>query len=213
MKIVITENTVRNILIKLFDKLKEKHGRPIFDPNRIKMLGLPMNNFRDYDEYREQFIQYIGGVENAINIANGIVDDLIKEVIRLEFTNNEGFVDIKIKKFENYGREFSFNVEVVGGELEGEDIFDMYDDLGMGEMGDFMDYLRGSIDVAFEPKILNYSGIRINIDDITFNRSKLEDIIDESITCENCGWSWKESESEPDDLYNCHKCGHNNEGN
>ena len=182
MKIVITENTVRNILIKLFDKSKEKYGRPVFDPNRIKMVGLPIDGFRDYEEYREQFIQYIGGIDKAINIANEIVDDLIKEVIRFEFDNNEGFVDIKIKKFENYGREFSFNVEVVGGELEGEDIFDMYDDLGMGEMGDFMDYLRGSIDVAFEPKILNYSGIRINIDDITFNRSKLEDIIDESIT-------------------------------
>jgi hypothetical protein len=213
MKIIITENTVKNILIKLFDKSKEKYGRPVFDPNRIKMVGLPIDDFRDYEEYREQFIQYIGGIDKAINIANEIVDDLIKEVIRLEFDNNEGFVDIKIKKFENYGREFSFNVEVVGGELEGEDIFDTYYDIGFGEMGDFMDYLRGSIEVAFEPKILNYSGIRIYIGDITFNDSKLEDTIDESITCENCGWSWKESESEPDDLYNCHKCGYNNEGN
>lgn len=33
---------------------------------------------------------------------------------------------------------------------------------------------------------------------------------DKTIKCEKCGWSWKESESEKDDLYLCHKCGHNN---
>jgi len=31
------------------------------------------------------------------------------------------------------------------------------------------------------------------------------------ITCKNCGWSWKESESKKEDLYLCHKCGYNNE--
>ena len=34
--------------------------------------------------------------------------------------------------------------------------------------------------------------------------------MDEEITCESCGWSWKESESERKDLYQCHKCGHDN---
>lgn len=33
MKIIITENTVRNILIKLFDKSKEKYGRPVYKNN------------------------------------------------------------------------------------------------------------------------------------------------------------------------------------
>jgi rubredoxin len=30
------------------------------------------------------------------------------------------------------------------------------------------------------------------------------------ITCSNCGWSWKASESSKADLYNCHNCGANN---
>jgi|TARA_R110002020_G_scaffold113236_1_gene260232 hypothetical protein len=33
---------------------------------------------------------------------------------------------------------------------------------------------------------------------------------DRTIKCSDCGWSWKESESEPDDLYNCHECGKDN---
>jgi hypothetical protein len=39
----------------------------------------------------------------------------------------------------------------------------------------------------------------------------INESIDRTIKCDNCGWSWKESTSEPDDLYNCHKCGHDNQ--
>jgi hypothetical protein len=39
----------------------------------------------------------------------------------------------------------------------------------------------------------------------------INESIDRTIKCGNCGWSWKESTSEPDDLYNCHKCGYDNE--
>lgn len=38
-----------------------------------------------------------------------------------------------------------------------------------------------------------------------------EAINDFTITCENCGWGWKSSESDKSDLYVCHKCGHDNE--
>jgi len=43
---------------------------------------------------------------------------------------------------------------------------------------------------------------------------KLKDILNESIIgnkihCDNCGWSWKIADG-GDDLYMCHKCGHNN---
>jgi hypothetical protein len=34
--------------------------------------------------------------------------------------------------------------------------------------------------------------------------------IDETITCMNCGWHWKESETEEFDMYVCHKCGFDN---
>ena len=39
-----------------------------------------------------------------------------------------------------------------------------------------------------------------------------ESILYESkkIKCSGCGWSWKESESEPKDLYMCHECGKDN---
>jgi predicted nucleic-acid-binding Zn-ribbon protein len=29
------------------------------------------------------------------------------------------------------------------------------------------------------------------------------------ITCTNCGWSWNRADG-GDDMYICHKCGHNN---
>ena len=38
-----------------------------------------------------------------------------------------------------------------------------------------------------------------------------ENINDFTITCENCGWHWKASESDKSDLYVCHECGHDNE--
>ena len=38
----------------------------------------------------------------------------------------------------------------------------------------------------------------------------LKEVVDKTIKCQNCGWSWKESTSELDDLYNCHKCGYDN---
>jgi 8-oxo-dGTP pyrophosphatase MutT (NUDIX family) len=39
-------------------------------------------------------------------------------------------------------------------------------------------------------------------------REKLNDFI---ISCKNCGWNWKASESDKSDLYICHKCGYDNE--
>jgi tRNA(Ile2) C34 agmatinyltransferase TiaS len=40
---------------------------------------------------------------------------------------------------------------------------------------------------------------------------KLTEMVDsEKVVCDECGWSWKLSEG-GDDLYICHKCGHNNE--
>lgn len=36
---------------------------------------------------------------------------------------------------------------------------------------------------------------------------------DSAISCESCGWGWKESETQENDRYICHKCGHDNEQN
>lgn len=38
----------------------------------------------------------------------------------------------------------------------------------------------------------------------------LREALDKKITCSECGWHWKESESDIKDLYVCHKCGHDN---
>lgn len=34
-------------------------------------------------------------------------------------------------------------------------------------------------------------------------------MIDEVITCPNCKWNWKESQTTFTDKYTCHKCGYN----
>ncbi|TXG79836.1 MAG: GNAT family N-acetyltransferase [Spirochaetes bacterium] len=44
----------------------------------------------------------------------------------------------------------------------------------------------------------------------TLIKNLLREALDKTITCQNCGWSWKESESAKSDLYVCHKCGHDN---
>lgn len=41
------------------------------------------------------------------------------------------------------------------------------------------------------------------------DKSISETVIGNNIVCDNCGWSWKISEG-GDDLYTCHKCGHDN---
>lgn len=41
------------------------------------------------------------------------------------------------------------------------------------------------------------------------DKSISETVIGNNIVCDNCGWSWKISEG-GDDLYMCHKCGHDN---
>lgn len=38
----------------------------------------------------------------------------------------------------------------------------------------------------------------------------LKENLDKLITCKKCGWHWKDSESDKDDLYVCHKCGFDN---
>jgi len=41
-------------------------------------------------------------------------------------------------------------------------------------------------------------------------KSLLREALDKTITCTECGWHWKESESDKKDLYVCHECGHDN---
>ena len=40
----------------------------------------------------------------------------------------------------------------------------------------------------------------------------IEAVVDGDVICDNCGWSWELSDG-GDDLYMCHKCGHDNSEN
>jgi ribosomal protein L37AE/L43A len=40
----------------------------------------------------------------------------------------------------------------------------------------------------------------------------IEAVVDGEVVCDNCGWSWELSDG-GDDLYMCHKCGHDNSEN
>ena len=50
--------------------------------------------------------------------------------------------------------------------------------------------------------------MKIIISEDQFDRI-MEVITDDKVICGNCGWSWDLVDG-GDDLYNCHKCGHNN---
>ncbi len=57
-------------------------------------------------------------------------------------------------------------------------------------------------DMIRYPRGLNESKLLI--------KTLLREALDKTIKCNECGWTWKESESSKKDLYNCHKCGHDN---
>ncbi len=38
----------------------------------------------------------------------------------------------------------------------------------------------------------------------------IKEFLDKIIKCKKCGWTWRESESSPKDLYIYHKCGFDN---
>ena len=49
----------------------------------------------------------------------------------------------------------------------------------------------------------------INVDDFMSIFQLNEAIVGDKIVCDNCGWEWKIADG-GDDLYMCHKCGHDN---
>lgn len=57
--------------------------------------------------------------------------------------------------------------------------------------------------------IIRGENIHINMKDKI--KKILREALDKKITCTNCGWHWKESESTKKDLYICHECGNDNE--
>lgn len=50
--------------------------------------------------------------------------------------------------------------------------------------------------------------MKIIISEDQFDRI-IEVVTDDKVICGNCGWSW-DLEDGGDDLYMCHKCGHDN---
>jgi len=60
--------------------------------------------------------------------------------------------------------------------------------------------------------IEDYIPYLINVDDFLSIFQLNEAIVGDKIVCDNCGWEWK-IEDGGDDLYICHKCGHDNTPN
>ena len=58
---------------------------------------------------------------------------------------------------------------------------------------------------------IDITGVLDDIDIIIPKESKIifEKVVDDSIVCDNCGWTWKIKDG-GDDLFICHKCGHDN---
>jgi hypothetical protein len=58
---------------------------------------------------------------------------------------------------------------------------------------------------------IDTTGVLDDIDIIIPKESKIifEKVVDDSIVCDNCGWTWKIKDG-GDDLFICHKCGHDN---
>ena len=60
----------------------------------------------------------------------------------------------------------------------------------------------------FRDSMIRYPKLSENMKPLI--KKLLRERLDKTITCKKCGWHWKESESEPKDLYVCHECGYDN---
>lgn len=206
MKIIISENTLKPILYKLFDFVKSKYGHPVLDFNYMKLFNMP-DGYYDRKKYRELFVDYIGGVDEARKLGETVLNEM-KQKVQTFNLEGAGNIDFKIDRFTLDG-EFEVDVTIVGGNVldensESIDIFDFYEDLGMGEWGEFEDYIKNEINEYLFTHIFKRTGLNVTVDSVDFDYC-------ERITCENCGWSWRELASDPDDKYMCHRCGHDNE--
>jgi len=79
-----------------------------------------------------------------------------------------------------------------------------------GTVGDFSaTTLRQAIRDKDLETIKDYIPYLINVDDFLSIFQLNEAIVGDKIVCDNCGWHWKIVDG-GDDLYICHKCGHDN---
>ena len=84
--------------------------------------------------------------------------------------------------------------------------------ISLGYDGIHIDGKDGEQYVAFYPEQIKLAdGTNTTFDgsnpDMRFEKGGFND---EVIVCSNCLWSWKASESTPEEKYICHKCGHDN---
>lgn len=207
MKVIIKENELKPIIFRLFDHIKSQYGHPVLDFNTFGYLGLP-DGYYDRQKYRELFIEYIRGVKVAQKLGDDILNKLKEKIQTVELDGSAGNIDFRIDSINSSGGDFEVNVTIVGGNIsnendELEDFFDFYEELGLGEVSEFEDYLRDEIRQYLTSQVFKRTGLHVYVD-------LLEVEYSDKITCKNCGWSWRENSSDPNDLYKCHKCGNDN---
>ena len=145
MKVIISENTLKPILYRLFDYTKSKYGYPVLDFETIKLFGLS-DGYIDRGNYRDLFIKYLGGINPAIELGKKLLNDM-KGVQSVDL--KPGSIDFLIYSVD-YGDGFYVDVLIVGGKLEDEngdlkDFFDFAEELGLGDSADFDDYIKNEI--------------------------------------------------------------------
>lgn len=177
-----------------------------------------------------QFKAWFGDWENDPNNASKVVDKNGEPLV-VYHGSNKRFTKFKDSQYDNY---IFFTNDKSHSELYGDYSYECFmsvkklsnqlfpkETLLENGMDGFINHYGDSD--FFEEKTRVYCAIKSNQikladgSNITFDPKK-RDIryakggsMDKTITCKNCGWSWKESQTTLEDKYICHKCGFDNQ--
>ena len=176
MKIIITENHIKNALFKYFDKEREK-GNPVkVDVSLYKLFRLP---YLDNSLY-EYLIEYNGGLEKSIEKTNELISKLPNNIPFESQFDGELFFGIWNEGKINDWNELELSVDV-SGELNNAEFYDydeeeyvyrdaslaeFYSESDMSEANEVMDIIRNEIKDYLLENITKYTGILISVEEI-----------------------------------------------
>lgn len=174
MKIIITENHIKNALFKYFDKEKAK-GNPVkVEDSLFKLFRLP---FHDESLY-EYLIEYNGGLEKSIEKTKELISKLPNNIPFESQLDGELFFGFWGSEMNDWN-ELELSVDV-SGELNNAQfwdddkeeyvyrdasLFEFYSELDMGESVDIRDMISNDIEDYLTDKITKYTGIQIHVEE------------------------------------------------